>query len=65
MALTPLPLTTVSLDHIATHCIAARAMIEETGTPLMRRLIDLLLFEIGVALADPVSEKGPALEPAE
>ena len=56
--------TAASLDRLATHCIAARTMIEETGTPVMRCLIDLLLFEIGLALAEHVDEPDPALEPA-
>ncbi|MDB5647651.1 hypothetical protein [Methylobacterium sp.] len=63
----PLPPTSAgpSLDRLATHCIAARSMIDEVGTPVMRRLIDLLLFEIGIALADPAIASNPALEPTE
>lgn len=53
-----------TLDLLANHCIAARTMIDEVGTPVMRRLIDLLLFEIGVALSAP-AEFQPVLEPAE
>jgi hypothetical protein len=46
-------------------------MIDTVGTPVMRRLIDLLLFEVGVALSAPVTESAqitalrPVLEPAE
>ncbi|WP_019904269.1 hypothetical protein [Methylobacterium sp. 77] len=40
-----------SLDILAGHCIAARKVIDESGTSVMRQLIDLLLFEIGVAMA--------------
>ncbi len=52
-----------ALDVLAAHCIAARAVIEETGTPVMRRLIDLLLFEIAVAMADPSDNPALALAP--
>ncbi|KQP31588.1 hypothetical protein ASF49_09035 [Methylobacterium sp. Leaf104] len=52
-----------ALDVLAAHCIAARAVIEEAGTPVMRRLIDLLLFEIAVAMADPSDRPSLALEP--
>lgn len=52
MASTSRPSAQVELDRIAAHCIAARALIEEAGTPVMLRLIELLLFEIGVALAE-------------
>ena len=41
-------------DHLQTlagHCIAAREIIETSGTLVMRQLVDLLLFEIGVAMA--------------
>ncbi|GJE17977.1 hypothetical protein [Methylobacterium marchantiae] len=41
-----------SLDKLAEYCIAARGVIEASGTSVMRQLIDLLLFEIGVALAE-------------
>lgn len=40
------------LDILTHHCVAAREVIDESGTKVMRRLIDLLLFEIGVALAE-------------
>ncbi len=40
-----------SLDALAAHCIAARDVIERRGTSVMRQLIDLLLFEIAVAMA--------------
>lgn len=39
------------LDTLAGHCIAAREIIETSGTLMMRQLVDLLLFEIGVAMA--------------
>jgi hypothetical protein len=52
-----------ALDVLAAHCIAARAVIENAGTPVMRRLIDLLLFEIAVAMADPADDPSVALEP--
>jgi hypothetical protein len=65
MKLTSLASTPASLDVLATHCIEARAMIEQSGTPMMRRLIDLLLFEIGVALAGPSDAEPAALQPAE
>ncbi len=41
-----------SLELLTQHCVAARGVIDESGTLVMRRLIDLLLFEIGVALAE-------------
>lgn len=53
-----------SLDRLAGHCIAARAVIQETGTSVMRQLIDLLLFEIGVAMAEK-SADSPRAEPGE
>lgn len=49
-----------ALDQIAAHCIAARSIIEEAGTPVMLHLVDLLLFEIGVALAEGSDEQDPA-----
>lgn len=45
-----------NLDLLVTHCIAARAVIEQAGTSAMRQLIDLLLFEVGVALAAHIGE---------
>ncbi|WP_244474465.1 MULTISPECIES: hypothetical protein [Methylobacterium] len=46
---------------MAGHCIAARTIIEASGTSVMRQLIDLLLFEIGVAMAKATeTEQQPA-----
>jgi hypothetical protein len=50
-----------ALETLADHCMAARAVIEEAGTTSMRHLIDLLLYEVGLALArsmaaEPVKE---------
>lgn len=42
------------LEALADHCMAARALIEEIGTTSMRELIDLLLYEVGHALAKAV-----------
>ena len=39
------------IEILADHCMAARAVIEEVGTAPMRELIDLLLYEVGLALA--------------
>ena len=39
------------LEILADHCMAACAVIEEVGTNSMRELIDLLLYEVGLALA--------------
>lgn len=50
-----------NLDTLAGHCIAAREVIEHAGTSVMRQLIDLLLFEIGVAMAELAAGEG---EPA-
>lgn len=52
-----LPLEDDPLDVLTQHCIAARHMIDESGTMVMRRLIDLLLFEIGVAMAERVETR--------
>jgi hypothetical protein len=52
-----------ALDALAVQFIAARAVIDKSGTPMMRRLIDLLLFEIAVALADPEEDPARALDP--
>lgn len=54
-----------ALDRLADHCITARTMIDEAGTPVMRRLIDILLFEIGLALADPLTKRDVALDTVE
>ncbi|WP_170249243.1 hypothetical protein [Methylobacterium haplocladii] len=40
------------LDALVDNCLAAHAIIAEHGTPAMRRLIDLLLFEIGSELGE-------------
>ncbi|MBX9934711.1 MAG: hypothetical protein K2Y56_24890 [Methylobacterium sp.] len=40
-----------ALEILADHCMAARAVIEEAGTTSMRHLIDLLLYEVALALA--------------
>lgn len=39
------------LECLLEHCIAARAVIDESGSSVMRALIDVLLFEVGIALA--------------
>lgn len=39
------------LEILADHCMAARAVIEKVGTNSMRELIDLLLYEVALALA--------------
>jgi hypothetical protein len=35
------------LDDLVSHCLEAHAVIMRQGTPAMRRLIELLLFEVG------------------
>ncbi len=50
-----------SLDSLAEHCIAARDIIEASGTSVMRQLIDLLLFEIGVAMAKATETERQAI----
>ena len=40
-----------SLEILADHCMAARAVIEEVGTNSMRELIDLLHYKVALALA--------------
>ncbi|AWN39987.1 PAS domain-containing protein [Methylobacterium durans] len=39
------------LDRAARHAIAARKAIDEDGTPLLRKMVDLLMWEIGRAIA--------------
>ena len=39
------------LDVLADHCIEAKKLADQVGTASMRRLADLLLFEVGRALA--------------
>lgn len=39
-------------DALVDNCLAAHAIIADHGTPTMRRLIDLLLFEIGSAIGE-------------
>lgn len=51
MSVTQMSRSDDALDTLADHCMAARAVIEEAGTSAMRHLIDLLLFEVGVAMA--------------
>ena len=41
-----------SLDALAEHCLAARDLIDAVGDPVMRAAIDLLLVEVGRALAE-------------
>ena len=50
------------LDSLADHCLAARAIIGERGSPVMRRLIDLLLFEVGVEIAGQLDGKPEAAD---
>ncbi|WP_244472445.1 MULTISPECIES: hypothetical protein [unclassified Methylobacterium] len=57
MAATQMIQSDDALEILADHCMAARAVIEEAGTASMRELIDLLLYEVGLALA-----KGTRLE---
>ena len=46
-----------ALEALADHCLAAHALIGEHGSPMMQRLIDLLLFEIGVASASQIEDE--------
>ncbi len=43
-----------ALDALLEHCLAVHTIIAERGTPTMRRLIDLLLFEIGSEIGGSV-----------
>lgn len=45
-----------ALEALADHCMAARALIEEVGNTSMRELVDLLLYEVGHALAKAAPE---------
>lgn len=49
----PLPPTQPndSLETLVGHCLAAHAIIGEHGSSVMQRLIDLLLYEVGRAMA--------------
>ena len=38
-------------DELVCHCLAAHAIIGEHGSTVMQRLIELLLFEVGCAMA--------------
>lgn len=40
------------MEALAQHCLAARQIIGEHGSPVMRRLIDLLLLEVGEMAAN-------------
>lgn len=40
------------LDELARHCLAARDLIDAVGDTVMRAAIDLLLAEVGRALAE-------------
>ncbi|MCJ2122810.1 hypothetical protein [Methylobacterium sp. J-077] len=40
------------LDALATQCLSVRDLIDSVGDPLMRAAIDLLLIEVGRALAE-------------
>lgn len=39
------------MEALTEHCLAAREIIGEQGSPVMMRLIDLLLFEVGALTA--------------
>lgn len=58
------PASDEALDMLAEHCIAARAIVDQHGTPAMRRLIDLLLFEVGSQIAVQVGAPSKAVENA-
>ena len=45
------------LDELAEHCLAARDLIDAVGDAVMRAAIDLLLAEIGRALAESGSRE--------
>ena len=48
-----------TLDELARHCLAARDLIDAVGDAVMRAAIDLLLAEVGRALAEsPPPERG-------
>ena len=40
------------LDTLAAQCLSVRDLIDSVGDPLMRAAIDLLLIEVGKALAE-------------
>ena len=40
-----------ALEVLVGHCLAAHAIIGEHGSSVMQRLIDLLLYEVGRAMA--------------
>ena len=46
-----------ALDALASHCIAARRLILEHGSPVMRSLVDLLLHEVGDEIASGLDAK--------
>lgn len=48
------------LDELAEHCLAARELIDVVGDAVMRATIDLLLAEVGRALAKPAPLEGAA-----
>lgn len=52
------PSQDAALDALADHCISARAIIAERGSPVMQRLIDLILFEIASELAGQCAGAG-------
>lgn len=62
--MTPMICPDDALETLADYCMAAREVIDEAGTTSMRQLIDLLLYEVGVALAKGLSTEPPT-EPCE
>ncbi|KST61245.1 hypothetical protein AO398_00740 [Methylobacterium sp. GXS13] len=45
-------MTDAPLDTLAVQCLTVRDLIDSVGDPLMRAAIDLLLIEVGRALAE-------------
>ena len=48
------------LDELAEHCLAARDLIDAVGDAVMRAAIDLLLAEVGRAMAETPPPDGVA-----
>ncbi|QEE42566.1 hypothetical protein FV242_10500 [Methylobacterium sp. WL64] len=48
------------LDTLAAQCLSVRDLIDSVGDPLMRAAIDLLLIEVGRALAQSCGGDGQA-----
>ncbi|MCJ2094123.1 hypothetical protein MKK67_16720 [Methylobacterium sp. J-072] len=46
------------LDALAAQCLSVRDLIDSVGDPLMRAAIDLLLMEVGRALAETSTSDG-------